>query len=148
MLWAADHPPAEIVAASSSPFPFVRPTKVGKRRYIDGGHRSGTSCDLALDADLQLALVPFAKRSQGLVGRMGARHIAKEPAKWEGRTGGRAMVVMPDEAMCAVTVRSMRAMGDTSLGRRIYELAVPLGRETAAAMRRDHPEVVDRFNQK
>ncbi len=148
VLWAADHRPAEIVAASSSPFPFVRPTKVGKRRYIDGGHRSGTSCDLAPDADLQLALVPFAKKSQGIVGRMGARQVAKEPAKWQGRTRGHTMVVGPDEAMCAITVRSMRAMGDTSLGRRIYELAIPLGRETAATMRRDHPDVVDRVIQK
>jgi predicted acylesterase/phospholipase RssA len=145
VLWAADHRPAEIVAASSSPFPFVRPTKVGKRRYIDGGHRSGTSCDLALDADLQLVLAPFALKSQGFIGRMGARQIAKEPAKWSARTGGQTMVIGPDDAMCAVVVKNMRAMGDTSLGRRIYELAIPLGRRTAELLRRDHADVSARL---
>jgi hypothetical protein len=74
-----------------------------------------------------------------------SRQIAKEPGKWESRTGGRAMVVGPDDEMCGVTVRSMRAMGDTSLGRRIYELAIPLGCRTAATMRQDHPDVVERF---
>lgn len=146
VLWATEHRLPLTVAASSSPFPFVRPTKVGKRRYMDGGHRSGTSCDLAPDADLQLILVPFAFKSQGFVGRMGARQIAKEPPKWEARTGGRTLIVSPDEVMQAVKVKNMKAMGDTSLGRQVYEVAIPLGRRLAARLRSEHPDVVARLN--
>jgi NTE family protein len=142
LLWAAEHPLPLIVAASSSPFPFVRPTKVGKRRYIDGGHRSNTSADIVPDAELNLVLAPFAFKSQGLVGRMAARKLAKEPGRWEARTGGRTMVVKPDPAMIAVEVRNMKAMGDTALGRQIYELAVPLGEQLADQLRAGHPDVV------
>ena len=145
VLWAADHPLPLIVAASSSPFPFVRPTKVGKRRFIDGGHRSNTSADIAPDADLNLVLAPFAFKSQGIVGRMAAGKLAKEPGRWEARTGGRSVVVKPDDAMIAVRIKSMKAMGDTTLGRRIYELAVPLGEHLADQLRADHPDVVARL---
>jgi hypothetical protein len=36
-------------------------------------------------------------------------------------------------------------MGDTSLGRRIYELAIPLGRQTAETLHREQLGVVDRL---
>ncbi|MET0711806.1 MAG: hypothetical protein ABWZ30_04820 [Jiangellaceae bacterium] len=143
VLWAADHPLPVIVAASASIAPFVRPTKVGKRRYIDGGYRSNTSGDLAPDADVNLILAPFAFKSQGFVGRSAARHLAKEPGRWEARTGGRAIVVRPSDAMVAVKIKGMKAMGDTNLGRQIHELAIEIGEQLAATLRRDHPRVVD-----
>jgi len=140
-LWAADHPLASIVAASSSIVPFVRPTKVGKRRYIDGGYRSNTSGDLAPDADVNLILAPFAFKSQGFVGRTAARHLAKEPGKWERRTGGRAIVVRPSDAIVAIEFKGIRAMSDTNLGRQIHGLAIEIGEQLAATLRRDHSEV-------
>lgn len=142
VLWAAEHPLPLIVAASSSISPFVRPTKVGKRRYVDGGFRSNTSADLAPDADVNLILAPFAFKSQGFVGRTAARHLAKEPAKWESRTGGKAIVVRPNDAMTTVEIKNIKAMSDTRLGRQIYELASELGAELATTLRADHPATV------
>lgn len=144
-LWAPDVRPADLVAASSSPFPFVRPHKVGTRRYIDGGHRSGTSADLAPAADLQLVLASLSDRSQGFLGKMGARQVAKETRKWRESTGGATLVVGPDQAMCAVQVKGMAALGDMDIGRQIYDFAVPVGRQTASIMRRDHADVVSRL---
>ena len=102
-LWNVDVPLTDIVAASASILPFTRPHKIGKRRFIDGGHRSATSADLAPSADLQLLFVPYAFKSQGFLGRSGARKIRKEPPKWEARTGGKTIVVTPTEEMCAMS---------------------------------------------
>ena len=145
LLWAPDVRPADLVAASSSPFPFARPHKIGKRRYIDGGHRSGTSADLVPPADLQLVLASLSHRSQGFLGRMGARQVAKETRKWEEAHGGRTLVVGPTATMCEIKIKGMRTMADMAVGRQIHDLAVPLGRETAAILRRDHPDVVERL---
>jgi len=145
LLWAPDVRPPDLVAASSSPFPFARPHKIGKRRYVDGGHRSGTSADLVPAADLQLVLASLSHRSQGFLGRMGARQALKETRRWREAHGGRTLVVGPTETMCEIKVKGMRTLADMSIGRQIHELAVPLGRETAAILRRDHPDVVDRL---
>jgi hypothetical protein len=142
LLWAPEVRAADLVAASSSPFPFVRPHKIGSRRYIDGGHRSGTSADIVPPAAVQLVIAPFSDRAQGLLGKMGARQVAKETRKWSEATGGRTIVVGPTADMCAVTVKGMRAMGDMTIGRTIRDLAVPVGRDLAATLRRDHPGVV------
>jgi len=145
VLWAPQTSPADLVAASSAPFPFVRPHKIGKRRYIDGGHRSSASADLAGDADLQLVLVAFADPSQGFLGKLGGRQAGREAAKWRTRTGGRTLIVGPSEAMCAIKAKGMRAMGDMTIGRRVHDLAIPLGRELATTLRRDHADVIDRL---
>lgn len=145
LLWSDEVRPADLVAASSSPFPFVRPHKIGKHRFIDGGHRSNSSADIAPPAELHVVLAPFATRQQGLIGRLAARQIPKETAKWRASTGGATMVVTPDDAMYAVKVRGMKDLGDMRIGRRIYELAVPIGVECAATLRRDHPDVVTRL---
>lgn len=142
VLWSADHPLPLIVAASSSIIPFVRPTKVGERRYVDGGFKSNTSGDIAPEADLNLIFAPFAFKTQGFVGRVASRHLAKEPRKWETRTGGRAIVVRPDDAMVEVKIKGMRAMGDTNLGRKIYGLALGVGEQLAARLREEHPDAV------
>jgi predicted acylesterase/phospholipase RssA len=145
VLWAADHRPADIVAASSSPFPTARPHKVGKRRYIDGGHRSGTSADLAIDADLQIVLAPFMEKAQGFVGRLGARQVRKEPPKWRARTGGETIVIGPSEPMIGLKISGMRDFGDTAIGRQVFDLAIPLGEQLAGTLRAAHPEVLARL---
>jgi hypothetical protein len=143
-LWNVDVPLADIVAASSSILPFTRPHKIGKRRYIDGGHRSATSADLAPSADLQLLFVPYAVKSQGFMGRMGARQIRKEPPKWEARTGGKTIVVLPTDEMCAMS-KGMRVIGDIGNARKIHDLSIPVGRELATTLRRDHADAVERL---
>ena len=145
LLWAPDVRPADAVAASSSPFPFARPHKIGKRRYIDGGHRSGTSADLVPAADLQLVLAAFSNRAQGFLGKIGARQVARETRKWREATGSDTVVIGPTPEMCAIRVKGMRALGDMDIGRQFFDLAVPLGREYASILRRDHPGVVARL---
>ena len=145
LLRAPEVRPADLVAASSSPFPFARPHKVDKRRYIDGGHRSFASADLAGDADLQLVLAAFADRRQGFLGKMGGRQALKETQRWRHRTAGETVVIGPNDAMCAVVAKGMRALGDMGIGRSIYDLAVPIGRDYAATLRRDHPTVLARI---
>jgi predicted acylesterase/phospholipase RssA len=142
-LWNADVALADLVAASASILPFTRPHMIGERRYIDGGHRSATSADLAPPADLQLLFVPYAFKSQGFLGRSGARKVRKEPPKWEARTGGRVVTVLPTDEMCAMS-KGMRVIGDIANARKVHDLAIPVGRELATTLRRDHADVVDR----
>jgi hypothetical protein len=136
---------ADIVAASSSPFPLARPHKIDGKRYIDGGHRRVASADFAPAADLLLLLTAFASAAQGWVGRSGAKQAKKESRRWEATTGGRVLQVGPDEGLLALPMKGFRALGDMGLGRKAYDLAVPLGRETAERLRREHPAVVDRL---
>ncbi len=144
-LWNDEVPLADIVAASSSILPFTRPHKIEKRRYVDGGHRSATSADLAPEADLQLLFAPYAYKSQGFLGRIGARQIRKEAPKWEARTGGRVVMVLPTDEMCAMS-KGMRVIGDVANAKKIHDLTIPLGRDLAATLRRDHPDVVARLS--
>jgi predicted acylesterase/phospholipase RssA len=145
VLWNDRYPLADIVAASSSIMPFTLPHKIGKRRYIDGGHRSATSADLAPDADLQLLFVPFALKSQGFLGRVGARQIRREQPKWEARTGGTIVVVGPTDEMCAMS-KGMRVIGDMEVAGAVRELAIPVGRDLVTALRRDHPGILERLH--
>lgn len=147
LLWAPEVRPADLVAASSSPFPFARPHKIGRRRYVDGGHRSGTSADLAPAADLQLVLASLSDPRQGFLGRMGARQVRRETQRWRDAHDAPTLVVGPTPAMFETRVRSMRDLSDMAIGRRIHDLAVLLGQDTAATLRRDHPNVVERLVQ-
>ncbi len=145
LLWSDQYRPADMVAASSSPFPFARPHKIGPKRYLDGGMRSSFSADLAPPADVQLLIAPFSSRAQGFLGRMGARQAPKESAEWSKATGGRVIVVGPSDEICRFKVNGMRAIRDMGIGRQIHDLAVPLGGECAAQLRRDHPDVAARL---
>lgn len=142
LLWADEFRPADMVAASSSPFPFVRPHKVDGKRYIDGGHRSAISADIAPAADVQLLLAPFSRKSQGLLGRFGARQVRKESKKWTESTGGAVVAVGPTDEMCNLPVKGMKDLGDMGIGRQVYDLAVPLGRRVAHQLRAEHPDSV------
>jgi predicted acylesterase/phospholipase RssA len=144
LLWAPEVPLADAVAASASILPFTRPHKIGKRRYVDGGHRSGTSADLAPEADLQLLFAAFADKSQGLVGRFGARQIRKEVPKWEKRTSGTTVTVVPTEEIRGLS-KGSKAIGDIHNAKKIRDLAIPIGRELAGTLRRDHPDVISRL---
>jgi predicted acylesterase/phospholipase RssA len=144
VMWHTDYRLPDMVAASSSILPFTRSHKIGKRRYIDGGHRSATSADLAPEADLQLMFVPFAFKSQGFIGRVGARQIRKEVPKWEARSGGKVIAVLPNDEMVGMS-KGLRVIGDMDTARMVHDLAVPVGRDLAALLRRDHQPVIDRL---
>jgi predicted acylesterase/phospholipase RssA len=144
VLWNAEVPLADLVAASSSIMPFTRPHKLGGRRYVDGGHRSGTSADLAPEAEVQLLFAPFALKSQGFLGRSGARRLRKETPKWEQRTGGHVIAVVPTDEICALS-KGMRVIGDMDNAKRVHDLAVPVGKDLAATLLQDHADVVARL---
>jgi predicted acylesterase/phospholipase RssA len=146
VLWSSVVSPADIVAASSSPFPFVRPHKIGKRRYIDGGHRSNSSADIAPASELQLVIAPFASKQQGFIGRLAARQIPKETARWREATGGSTVIVTPNEELYAIKIRGMKDLGDMSIGRKVRDAAIPIGVELATSLRRDHGSVIARLN--
>jgi predicted acylesterase/phospholipase RssA len=145
LLWAPEIPPADLVAASSSPVPFTRPHKIGRRRYIDGGFRSNTSADLVPAADLELVISPLMDPRQGFVGKLGARKVRKETAKWTKAHDGAVEVIGPNEAIGSLPIKGMKSLGDIDLGRQVYDLAVPLGKEWAGNLRRDHPDIVARI---
>jgi predicted acylesterase/phospholipase RssA len=145
VLWNAEVPLADLVAASSSIMPFTRPHKVGKRRYVDGGHRSGTSADLAPEADVQLLFAPFSLKSQGFLGRSGARRLRKETPKWEQRTSGHIIAVLPTNEMGALS-KGMRVIGDMDNAKKVHDLAIPVGKALASTLLQDHAEVVARLH--
>lgn len=145
VMWATEVRPADIVAASSTVFPFARPHKIAGRRYVDGGFRSAASADLAPAADLLLLVTAFCDPRQGVLGRFGRRQARREIPKWTKRHGGAVLHVTPTDEMTEHRMRNIRSLGDMELGTTIYELARPLGREVADRLRRDHPTVVARL---
>ncbi len=136
---------SDLVAASSSPVPWARPHRIGRRRYLDGGLRRMASADLTPAADVQLLVTPFAFRDQGLAGRAGARQAPREIARWKRATGGAVVHVVPSEEVRALPVKGMADMSDMDVGRKVYELSLRIGRDTARLLRRDHPSVVERL---
>jgi NTE family protein len=147
VLTAAADRLSDVVAASSSPVPWARPHRIGRRRYVDGGLRRMASADLTPPADVQLLVTPFAFAAQGLAGRAGARQAPKEIVRWKRATGGEVIHVRPSPEMRVLPVKRMADMNDMDLGRKVYELALPIGRDTARSLRRDYPDVVERMRQ-
>lgn len=145
LMWASEVRPADIVAASSTVFPFARPHKIAGRRYLDGGFRSAASADLAPPADLLLLVTAFCDPRQGLLGRVGRRQARREITKWRKRHDGAVLHVTPTPAMTEYRMRNIRALGDMEMGTAIYDLARPLGREVATRLRREHPAVAARL---
>jgi len=143
VLCGDQHRLSDLVAASSSPIPFARPHRLGHRRYVDGGLRRMASADLAPAADVLLLLTPLAFRDQGFLGRSAARQLRKEIPKWTQATGGKVVHVTPSDEILALPVKRAAEFNDMELGRRVYDLSVPIGRETARQLRLEHPGVVE-----
>jgi NTE family protein len=83
----------QAVAASSAVPGLYPPITIGKRRYIDGGFRSGTSADLARGAKSVLIIAPIG-RSSPTAGRI-AEQMNSEIAELEA-SGARVLVIEPD----------------------------------------------------
>jgi hypothetical protein len=101
------------------------------------------SADLAPAADVLLLLTPLAFRDQGFLGRSAARQLRKEIPKWTQATGGKVVHVTPSDEILALPVKRAAEFNDMELGRRVYDLSVPIGRETARQLRLEHPGVVE-----
>lgn len=138
VLSADDHPLADIVAASSSVPPLVRPHRLDGKRYLDGGVVSLTSADLAPAANLLLLVTPFALPQQGIPGRVGRFQTKREIRKWVAEHGGSVLQVVPTPEMATLGGQRLRDVGDMTIGRAVYPLALVLGRQVADVVRADH----------
>jgi Patatin-like phospholipase len=131
-LWCDEESCADVVAASSSPPPFAWPHKINGRRYIDGGYASPASVDLAPLADLLVLVTPLWDGA-GQPGRRAALPGRREMRAYRSAGGGPILHVAPTEEICRLGAFKMPAMFDRELARRVYPLAVDLGRGAGAA---------------
>ena len=141
VLSSEQYPLADIVAASSSVLPIVRPHRIDGHRYVDGGTVSLASIDLSPDAELLLAITPFAVKGLGVAGRLGAFQARREIATWTKRFGGSVIHVVPSAEMARLGSSRLRDIGDMRIGREVYPMAVELGRHVADIVHRDHPQI-------
>lgn len=93
ILSGADHPVAQIVAASSAVPLMAFPVWVDGHPYIDGGTRSWVSADLAPSASRLIVVAPGITPSFGSWGVLLRRHLGVELQRWKRRTGGRITVI-------------------------------------------------------
>ncbi len=122
LLLGADHPLADLVAASSSVPALFAPARVGGRVYVDGGVRSLASAQLAPAADHLLVVAPVAGPVLGPGGRLLELRLSEETRRWERRTGGRAHVIRPNAAIAAL-VNSPLNLFDKARALDVYPMA-------------------------
>jgi NTE family protein len=122
LLSAADHPLADIVAASSAVPGLFRPARVGNASYVDGGVRSVVSADLAAPAKQLLVIAPLAGAMFGPGGRGLELLLRREIARWERTTGGTAHLIRPDAEISALA-RTPLHLFDNARAKAAYPLA-------------------------
>ena len=123
VLSGADHPIADLVAASSAVPGMLAPHKVDGRRYIDGGVRSMASADLAEPAEHLLVVAPIAGPMFGPAGRLAERVLRREMREWRDRTpGGGLWIIRPNRAIAELAGRPDQLF-DPDRAKRAYDLA-------------------------
>jgi len=131
VLSAADHPIADLVAASSAVPGLLAPHRIGATRYVDGGVRSLASIDLAPAAAHLLVVLPMAGPMFGPFGRLVERATRREITAWTDRNpAGTVTVVRPTAALRAI-VRRPDQLFDPERARRGYDLAYSLACDLA-----------------
>jgi NTE family protein len=123
VLSGADHPLADLVAASSAVPGMLAPHRIGGRRYVDGGVRSMASADIADAADHLLVMAPIAGPMFGPAGRFAERVLRREMREWrDANPGGQLWVIRPNHAIAALARRPDQLF-DPERARRAYDLA-------------------------
>lgn len=107
---------ADAVAASCAVPGIWPPVSIGGRQYMDGGIRSASNADLAVNSSQVIVLAPLGVR-HGIAGRTLARQIAKLE-----QAGTRVQIIGPDRASAA-------AMGRNPLNPTRRAIAAQSGRE-------------------
>lgn len=107
---------ADAVAASCAVPGIWPPVSIGGRQYMDGGIRSASNADLAVNSSQVIVLAPLGVR-HGIAGRTLARQIAKLE-----QAGTRVQIIGPDRASAA-------AMGRNPLNPTRRAIAAQAGRE-------------------
>ena len=127
VLSAADHPIADLVAASSAVPGLLAPHRIGPTRYVDGGVRSLASIDLAPAASHLLVVLPMAGPMFGPFGRLMERATRREIAAWADRNPEGTVTVVRPTAELRALVRRPDQLFDPERARRGYDLAYSLG---------------------
>lgn len=132
-LSGADHPIAELVAASSA-FPgMLAPHRIDGVRYIDGGVRSMASADLGDAAARLLVVLPMSGPMFGPAGRLLERKTVREIEAWRQHQAGADVTVVRPTAEIADLVRRPDQLFDPELARTCYRLARAQGVALAIA---------------
>jgi NTE family protein len=126
-LSGADHPVADLVAASSAVPGLLAPHRVGDTRYVDAGVRSMASIDLAPSAAHLLVVLPMAGPMFGPFGRLIERATRRELAAWTTRNPGSGVTVVRPTQELRDLVRRPDQLFDPDRARRGYDLAYSLG---------------------
>jgi len=137
VLSGADHPVADLVAASSAVPGLLAPHRIDGVRYVDGGVRAMASIDLAEPARRLLVVLPLAGPMFGPFGRLVERRVRAELDDWHDKVpDGEAVVVRPTEAIAALARRPDQLF-DAGRALRCHELAYAQG---TGMLRRMRPE--------
>lgn len=129
VLSGADHPVADLVAASSAVPGMLAPHRIDGRRYVDGGVRSMASADLADAAGHLLVLAPIAGPMFGPAGRAAEGVLRREMRQWRAANPkGGLWLIRPNHAI-AILARRPDQLFDLDRARRCYDLAYVQGTE-------------------
>jgi predicted acylesterase/phospholipase RssA len=128
LLSGADHPIADLVAASSAVPGLLPPHRLGGRLYVDGGVRSMASIDQAPDSRRLLVVLPLSAPMFGPAGRLIERGIGRELREWTTRHPGASTVVIRPTAEIARLARRPDQLFAKERALRCHELAYIEGR--------------------
>ena len=123
----ADHPIADLVAASSAVPGMLPPERIGSHSYVDGGVRSMASIDLADDARRLLVVLPLSGPMFGPGGWLMERFIGRELRTWKrSHRDVRPLLVRPTTEIAALARRPDQLF-DPDRARACFDLAYEQG---------------------
>lgn len=123
VLSGADHPAADLVAASSAVPGMLAPHRIGGCRYVDGGVRSLVSADLAAPAEVLLVVAPIAGPMFGPAGRLAERILRRETDAWERANEGSSLWLIRPNHVIAELADWPVQLFDGDRARRCHDLA-------------------------
>jgi hypothetical protein len=127
VLSGADHPVADLVAASSAVPGMLPPHRIGRVRYLDGAVRSFASIDLADPAARVLVVLPLAGPMFGPAGRFAEGRARQEMAKLDRERPGTGVLVVRPTPEIAALARRPDQLFDPARARAAYDLAYAEG---------------------
>jgi NTE family protein len=135
----AEHPIADLMAASSAVPGVFAPHPIGGSRHVDGGVRSMASIDAAEPARLLVASLPIVGPLFGPVGRVMETTSRAALARWRRSTGGRTLVLRPGRRFSQLVGMRPHALFDQEIAREVYPMAYAQVAERIIARRHTLP---------